>query len=410
MSIALPDAAMAGVAWPPAPRSAVAVAVSVVSSASPRLPGAAPEVVLLPPERTAPLPDDAPQLRPPPAGAPLRYGAAHLTAALGRMLDLIATGNLEGFEGQRNVLQELQERHRAQMQRRAQEMEAQARKAEALGGLLQGLGWVATVLGFVGAVFTGGATLALAAAGLALAAIDGIVQATTGVSPLGELMKPLMEGLTGLMNRIKDWLESVGVDADAALGVAIAAVVALTAAVVVAGYAAAKRIVPVLAEQIARQVAGGLGRLSASSVGRMLHQVLREMLRRYGLRATAARAAAGVDRLRRGVADGLGNDVGRQLLLNRVERGTQTLLAANQAVQAGGGIASAAHARDALHSRAGLTLSAADLQRVGDVLRQLLDAFANGNRTVDALRRQMSEIVRTDADMQRFVLHNLRPV
>ncbi|KVN16185.1 MULTISPECIES: type III secretion system translocon subunit BipB [unclassified Burkholderia] len=351
------------------------------------------------------------------AASPKLSGAAELTAVLGKLQELISSGNVKELESKQKLFTEMQAKREAELQKKSDEYQAQVKKAEemqkTMGCIGKIVGWVITAVSFAAAAFTGGASLALAAVGLALAVGDEISRATTGVSFMDKLMqpvmdailKPLMEVISSLITKA---LVACGVDQQKAeLAGAILGAVVTGVALVAAAFVGASA-VKAVASKVIDAVAGQLTKLMDSAIGKMLVQLIEKFSEKSGLQALGSRTATAMTRMRRAIGVEAKED--GMLLANRFEKAGTVMDVGNQVSQAAGGIVVGIERAKAMGLLADIKEAMYDIRLLGDLLKQAVDSFAEHNRVLAQLMQQMSDAGEMQTSTGKLILRNARAV
>ncbi|WP_438288993.1 type III secretion system translocon subunit BipB [Burkholderia pseudomallei] len=349
--------------------------------------------------------------------SPRLSGAAELTAVLGKLQELISSGNVKELESKQKLFTEMQAKREAELQKKSDEYQAQVKKAEemqkTMGCIGKIVGWVITAVSFAAAAFTGGASLALAAVGLALAVGDEISRATTGVSFMDKLMQPVMDAiLKPLMEMISSLitkaLVACGVDQQKAeLAGAILGAVVTGVALVAAAFVGASA-VKAVASKVIDAMAGQLTKLMDSAIGKMLVQLIEKFSEKSGLQALGSRTATAMTRMRRAIGVEAKED--GMLLANRFEKAGTVMNVGNQVSQAVGGIVVGVERAKAMGLLADVKEAMYDIKLLGDLLKQAVDAFAEHNRVLAQLMQQMSDAGEMQTSTGKLILRNARAV
>jgi len=340
-------------------------------------------------------------------------GSAELTAVLGKLQMLISSCNVDELESKQKLFDEMQKSREADLRRKSEEYQQEVRKAEELqktmGCIGKIVGWIVTVTSFAAAAVTGGASLALAAVGLALAVGDQICQAATGVSFMDKIMQPVMDHvLKPLMNFISSLITKAliecGVERQAAeLAGAILGAVLSGVALVVAAFVGAS-ILRRVAVRVLQSLVKPLGGLMEKSIGRILAQ----LAEKSGLTGLSARTASAMGRLRK--AMGMEATEDALLRLNQAEKVGAGLNVANHVMLATGDIVAGGKRCQAMNLLADVKVAMYDAQVIGDLLRQAVDTFAEHNKVLAKLMKNMSDAGEVETSTGKFVLRNIRAI
>ncbi|NTY40135.1 type III secretion system translocon subunit BipB [Burkholderia diffusa] len=354
-------------------------------------------------------------LRTPPS--PNLSGAAELTVVLGKLQELISSGNVKELESKRKLFTEMQAKREAELKKKSDEYQEQVKKAEemqkTMGCIGKIVGWVITAVSFAAAAFTGGASLALAAVGLALAVGDEISRATTGVSFMDKLMqpvmnailKPLMEVISSLITKA---LAACGVDQQKAeLAGAILGAVVTGVALVAAAFVGASA-VKAVASKVIDAMAGQLTKLMDSAIGKMLAQLIEKFSEKSGLEALGSRTATAMTRMRRAIGVEAHED--GMLLANRFEKASTVMNVGNQVSQTAGGIVVGIEREKAMGLLADVKEAMYDIKLLGDLLKQAVESFAEHNRVLAQLMQQMSDAGEMQTSTGKLILRKARAV
>ncbi|AOJ73534.1 MULTISPECIES: type III secretion system translocon subunit SctE [Burkholderia] len=341
-------------------------------------------------------------------------GVAELTAVLGKLQELISSGNVKELESKHKLFIEKQKMLEAKQKKESEEFQKQEKKAEemqkTMGCIGKIVGWAITAVSFAAAAFTGGASLALAAVGLALAVGDEISQATTGVSFMDKLMQPVMDAiLKPLMNMISSLitkaLVACGVDKQKAeLAGAILGAIVTGVALVAAAFVGAS-VVKAVASKVMDAVAGQLAKVMDSAIGKMLLELTEKVSEKSGLQALSSRTATAMTRMRRAI--GVEAEEDGMLLASRFEKASTVLDVGNQVSQAAGGIVVGIERAKAMGLLADIKEDMYDIKLISDLLRKAVDTFAEHNRVLVRLMQDVSDAINTN---MLACKQSLRPV
>ncbi|HGL4258919.1 type III secretion system translocon subunit SctE [Burkholderia dolosa] len=339
-------------------------------------------------------------------------GAAELTIILARLQQLIATSSLAELDTRRETLNEIQEKRQADLTKKSEEYQKQVQRAEDLsktmGCVGKIVGWTVTAVSFAAAAFTGGASLALAAVGLALTAADQIGESVTGVSfmqsALEGIMKPMMNGVASLA---KNLLVAAGVDPQQAelIGAITAAVV--TGVVFIVGAFAAMSLAKTVASKVTEVVAQQVPKLAESAIGKVTIAIAESVAQRTGLQSLGEQTSVVMARLRRALGVEL---EAMQGTMNQIAKLGLVAGTTNQLVQAGGGVVVGVQNRDAMLILAETKEARYDVNQIGALLKQNVEAFTERTKALTGMMQDMSDAAATEMATGLAVMRQLRTI